>query len=75
MNNEPTKSKVTRLSENILKEEKSYRSVLEKTFEPGNENAKPEFSLMSGGGSTSEMSVCSIDFDVSPTENGILHLE
>ncbi len=39
----------------------------------GNRNTKPEFSRMSGGGSMSEMSICSIDLDISSTEKGILH--
>lgn len=38
----------------------------------GNKKLKPEFSRISGGGSMSEMSICSIDFDMSSTENGML---
>ena len=38
----------------------------------GNKKLKPEFSWISGGGSMSAMSICSIDFDKSSTENGIL---
>lgn len=41
--------------------------------ERGNKNTKPEFSRISGGGSTSTMSIFSIDFDISSTENGMLH--
>lgn len=40
--------------------------------ERGNKKLKPEFSRIRGGGSMSEISICSIDFDKSSTENGIL---
>lgn len=38
----------------------------------GNKKLKPEFSRISGGGSISEISICSFDFDMSSTENGML---
>lgn len=38
----------------------------------GNKKVKPEFSRITGGGSTSEMTICSIDLDMSSTEKGIL---
>lgn len=38
-----------------------------------NKNMKPEFSRISGGGSMSAISIGSIDFDISSTENGMLH--
>ena len=41
--------------------------------ERGNMKVKPEFSRISGGGSISAMSICSMDFDKSSTENGMLH--
>ena len=37
-----------------------------------NRNPKPEFSRSSGGGSTSASSTCSIAFEISSTENGML---
>lgn len=39
----------------------------------GNKKLKPEFSRIRGGGSISAISICSIDFDMSSTENGMLH--
>lgn len=41
----------------------------------GNKKLKPELSQIRGGGSMSDMSICSIDFDISSTENGMLHHE
>lgn len=38
----------------------------------GSKKLKPEFSPIRGGGSMSEMSICSIDFDISSTEKGML---
>lgn len=38
----------------------------------GNKKLKPVFSRISGGGSMSNISICSIDFDMSSTENGML---
>lgn len=38
----------------------------------GNRNTKPEFSRIRGGGSTSEISTCSMDLEKSSTENGML---
>jgi hypothetical protein len=38
----------------------------------GNKKLKPEFSRINGGGSISDISICSFDFDMSSTENGML---
>jgi hypothetical protein len=38
----------------------------------GSKKLKPEFSRIRGGGSMSAMSICSMDFDKSSTENGML---
>lgn len=38
-----------------------------------NKNTNPEFSRIRGGGSTSDISICCIDFEMSSTENGMLH--
>lgn len=43
--------------------------------ERGSKKLKPEFSRIRGGGSMSDMSICSIDFDMSSTENGMLQKE
>lgn len=39
----------------------------------GSRNPKPEFSRINGGGSTSAMSTCRNDLEMSSTVNGILH--
>lgn len=53
--------------------------VMHSTFKSqsdrGNKNINAEFSRISSGGSMSEISICSIDFDMSSTENGILHFK
>lgn len=41
----------------------------------GNKKLKPEFSRINGGGSISDISICSFDFDMSSTENGILQMK
>ena len=38
----------------------------------GNKNEKPKFSLISGGGSISETSICCIVLEISSIVNGIL---
>lgn len=38
-----------------------------------NKKPKPEFSRIRGGGSTSDISICCIDLEMSSTENGMLH--
>lgn len=38
----------------------------------GSRNPNPEFSRISGGGSTSAISTCCIDLEMSSTENGML---
>lgn len=64
----------TKTNTNVTKRDVTHMRFMCKVVysERGSKNTNPEFSRISGGGSTSTMSIFSMDFDISSTENGML---